>query len=204
MGIPLEDIRQIVVPAEDSALQEAMAVLEGRICAFTAAVREVVSSLQLQRGTPDHAIDVDLVATAAVESATTPDAGATSPADEASAPPVRKPTASRRLKPRHNQPAGNDLPLEDAISHEAESSALPAGPIPESEPPAPELTPEELQRKQDEALLAALDEATSKAVRVLHRLNPNKPLAELIRQAEKSLAEQPAKTAGKSWFRFGK
>jgi hypothetical protein len=183
MDMPASDIPDIMVPQEDGAIREALADLDRKLALHAAAMRDVEIRLrEIVVSTEPPALQV--VANAAKEE---------SPRTEISAPPV----SPQRLK---------DVPAQ--ARSERKKSAEPAAETPPPVEPAETATPVEAAAEptglsEEEALLASLDEATSKAIRVMRRLNPNRSVQELLKQIEKQkdAAGSAPKAAAKSWFR---
>ncbi len=231
MSDPREDIRNIAIPGDDSTIQEALVDLDRKLAAFTAAVRgaadrgrdepaEQVASPQ------DEGVDAETMEQARKAAAARllePRARAGRKVRE----PVQESAAPDEV-PQAEAPADEPRPMETAAG-EAPSNLI-AGPAAEDAEPAeqaasqidqpvaqdgadcedatageaaaPDEDPTEPQG--DEALLASLDDATRKAVRVLRRLNPSKSLQELLEQLRNAPHEQHDRPANKSWFRFGR
>lgn len=214
MGTPIEDIRRLSVPAEDDALRSAVAELDQKLSEYAAAVRAL--SAQVRPGAVHPEIAAIEPAPAMVEPSPTAVQPPAAPAEASAAPQVGKRLASRlsgRPSPKTDAPAGDvespGQPRPPAV--EPQAAAAPSH-TEESEP-APDLTepqvpaadePSTAPVSEEEALLATLDEPIAKAVRIMRRLNSHKPIQELVEQAQKHVADQPAKTATKAWFRFGR
>ncbi len=166
MDTSLPNMPCLAVPPEDGALQSALAELDAKLVAYSAAVREVRG--QLAQSARAEALP------------TTADAS-----DEAG-----KPTPTLLAVPLARLKA---LTLE-----------TPAAPL-DGRPASAGATPAEPQAaaSTEEVLLASLDEATSKTVRVRRRLDPHKTIQEILKQieAQKDHADPATKQASKSWFR---
>jgi hypothetical protein len=180
--MPASDILNITVPQEDGAIREALADLDRKLAVHAAAVRDVEARLREVVQSAKSAAPRGDEEAAQEEPART----------EMSAPPV----PPQRLK---------DVPAQ--ARSEKKKSVEPAAEIPPAVEPA-ETTPAEpvagpVGLSEEEALLASLDEATSKAIRVMRRLNPNRSVQELLKQVEKQrdAAGSAPKAAAKSWFR---
>lgn len=183
MGMPLQDIREIAVPPEDAALQSAVAQLDRKLTEYAAALRQIAARLQARPESPCPEA-----------------ASAAAPQAELQAEPqtrveARKPGVRRLTERTAGKADKVVVPAESATPSPSPSAGPQA--LAHEEAAEPPLT-------GDEALLASLDEPTAKAIRVLRRLNPQKSVQELLKQAESHPHEQPAKTANKAWFRFGR
>jgi hypothetical protein len=175
MGTSLPDISNIAMPQEEEALAEALADLDRKLAAYAAAVHEADARLR-ETARPSQAPATD----------------ETPPEPKATVPPET--TANGRVPPQRLRDVAGHAP-----APKQPTPTEPAAATPET-PAAPPAAPTE-----EETLLASLDESTSKAVRVLRRLNPNKSLQELLKQVEerKDAPGHAAKPTGKSWFRRG-
>lgn len=164
MGTSSPDIRDIQVPQEDGAIQEAFADLDRKLSVHAGAVRDAEARL---RETARHHQEPT---SQPIESAP----------EETPPPPqpnvVRVPL--QRLR---------DVPIQPAVEKAAPQEPPPKAPASDD----------------DETLLASLDQATSKAIRVMRRLNPNRSVQDLLAQIEKQKDSTgpAAKPASKSWFR---
>ncbi len=178
MGVSLEDIQQLGVPVEDSILPDALAALDEKLADYAAAVSDLATRLHPRQETPSGVAELPAE-------------------DELPAPPeVRKHVANRLIERSADESNQAVAATETAPATEPGEPAASVPATETSETPAP--------MTDDETLLASLDEATAKAVRVLHRLNPGKTLQELVEYVRDHPPEQHAKPAGKSWFRFGR
>jgi len=87
--------------------------------------------------------------------------------------------------------------VEAAVQTEAKTPDTPAQ--------VPAIPSREEQRAEDEALLAGLDEATAKAIRVMRRMCMNqKSVRELLAEYEAKKGSAAESGGKKSWFRRGK
>jgi hypothetical protein len=201
--MPAADIADIMVPQEDGAIQEALADLDRKLAVHAAAVREAEARLR------------EIAETAGV--CAPPRA---EPAPQEETPPKAKgtPIALKRL---------TDVPAREPIEKAEPTKPLvektePTKPLlDKTEPTKPSVkkvapdestveptppidpTPEPAALSDEEALLASLDEQTSKTIHVMRRLNPNRSVQDLLKQVEKQkdAAGSAAKPAAKSWFR---
>ena len=173
MGMPASDIPDIMVPREDGAIQEALADLDRKLTVHAAAVRDAESRLREITDTAD--VSAPPMAQAAPQEETPPEASVTR------------------------------VPLQRLKNVAAQAPAVKAEPARPSveKAVADEPEPGPAVLSDDEALLASLDEATGKAIRVMRRLNPNRSVQDLLKQVEKqkNAAGSAAKPAAKSWFR---
>jgi hypothetical protein len=176
MGTSLPEIPNITVPQEEEALQSALADLDHSLTAYAAALHEADARLR-QMVHPSQT--------------QTDRKSQTGPQEKTpSAPAAGVPVPQQRLRDVATQP-----PTPKKQPQAEPSAAAPAvAPAAAAEPPT-----------EEEALLASLDEPTSKAIRVLRRLNPNRFVQELLKQVEerKDAPGHAAKPANKSWFRRG-
>lgn len=196
MGMPASDIQDITVPQEDGAIQEALADLDRKLAVHAAAVRDV------------QALLLDLAKQANLSVSTPPETQV--PEDTPPAASETKRLPPQRLKDtatvapvEATEPVESaaDVPQVTAPAEPADETPTPADPAHAATSDAPGEKPTGLS--EDDALLASLDEATSKAIRVLRRLNPDRSVRELLKQVEKQrdAANSAPKPAAKSWFR---
>lgn len=193
MGTPIEDIRLIAIPSEDDALDTAVAEMDRKFTEYASAVRQIASRLDFDR-TP---------ALAAAQLPPLP--------DETAAPVPERAKVGKRLAQRHSKKVDTPAPIVEepaietpAYQIEATEPAVGKQTVQDDAAVSAEAPDAPPVMTEDEALMASLDEQTLKALRLMHRLNPNKPLKDLVEQARKTPAEQPAKAANKNWFRLGR
>lgn len=207
MGV--EEMGQFALPPEDGALVDALATLDRKIAEYAAAVRQIATRLHGPAQEPPQEVTqvtVDLTDEPVVSCE------------------QRKHVASRLTERATDNPqslphSAQTLDLTQKLTPEAAPDATPLKPVRSVEYKTTAATPAEPGDANpiadaaagtspaltgDEALLAAVDEATAKAVRVLHRLNPRKTVQELIEHVKAHPPEQHLKSAAKSWFRFGR
>jgi len=172
--MPASDIPDITVPQEEGAIREALADLDRKLAVHVAAVRDAEARL-------------GEIAQRAAES--TPLTVETAPREEA--PPPRESVVRVPLQR-----------LKDVPTQTPAAKGEPGSPAVEKAAPA-EPTSGPAALSDDEALPASLDEAASKAIRVMRRLNPNRSVQDLLKQIkkQKDTAGSAAKPAAKSWFR---
>jgi uncharacterized coiled-coil protein SlyX len=183
MGMPASDVPDIMVPQEDGAIQEALADLDRKLAVHAAAVRDVEARLR------EVVQNTQAPAPQAVEDT----AAEESPPTETNPP---------RVPPQRLKDLSTSEPAEKRKPAEPVADTPPAA-TPADTPTSVEPAAESAGLSEEEALLASLDEATSKAIRVMRRLNPNRSVQELLKQVEKQkdAASSAPKPAAKSWFR---
>ncbi len=227
MSMPEADI---AIPREDGAIQEALADLDKKLSTHAVAVRDAERRLRemlspreepaggearvpnremAQQEPPSHAPH-DTPHKAAASPATTSrvlsarlknnNVGSAAAKSEAASPVVekeKKPEAAVEGAEAAT-PVAQAAAKSDTHRDGAEATESPAATQARAEP-----EPSGAASHEEEALLASLDEATAKAVRVQRRLNPGKSVQELLKQVDKHKdgAGPAPKAAAKSWFR---
>ncbi len=219
MNTSLPDIREIEVPSEGAALQHALGDLESKLSAFTTAMRDIEARLDQiaqpqdaaaetgsRRRSRGRAAKVGQVQETVVQEVPPSAQEARPEAQEAQqvvpeAQTVAVQEPQQRPDAQPVEPPGNKkAPPTDARpagAPQAQAELPATGP---AEAPPPEAPP---AASEDEVLLASLDEATCKAIKVMRRLDPHKPVKELLKRIEerKDAPRQAAKPASKSWFK---
>lgn len=222
MKTSLPDIRDIVVPREGQALHDAFANLDDQLAAFTSAMQAMEALLKQMAQPQDAAGET---APRGRSKGRTAKASYAQEAVEPEAPAPTQETQPDRQEARpevpddavqESRPRPEDLPVKPSTAKQAPSTDTPATQTPQAQdvlpktptlqaPPqeSPLQEPASAAPSEDEVLLASLDEATVKAIKVMRRLEPNKSVKELLKRIEerKDQPVQAAKPAGRSWFK---
>jgi hypothetical protein len=199
------------VPADDGALNRALADVDAKLTAWLAAVQAAL------RSAPDHASDatIEQVASAADESRyAEPMPDAAEPVAETDALPEVAPPESHMAEasPTTDAPPSTAEVAPPALSV---AEVLPAPPWAEAPAPADsppdethEVTPPEQPKLADaevgeEQLLASLDEQTQAAIRIRRRLSGHrKSVRELLKEIKQTdLPKETPKPRSKRWWR---
>lgn len=208
MNTSLPDIRDIAVPCQGGALRDALGDLDSKLTAFTAAMQAVEARLgqiaQPQEAAGETGSRRRTKARAAKAGQVQETVVKEAPRSAQEAPP-QKPAGTVQ----EQQPPPADVTVERPEDKKTPpADALPAditqmAPPPETGPA--QAPPQEAQpaASEDEVLMASLDEETCKAIKVMRRLDPHRPVKELLKRIEerKDTPRQVAKPAGKSWFK---
>jgi hypothetical protein len=199
------------VPADDGALDRALADVDAKLTAWLAAVQGAL------RSGPDQAADatIEQVASAAEElCAAEPMPAASGPVAEADASDEASPAESHMVEagppadapPSTAEAAPPALSAAEVVSEPplADAPASPDVSLDETAEAAPSEQPESTDAEVDEEqLLASLDEQTQAAIRIRRRLSGHRrsvrELLEEIRQMD-SVRETP-KPRSKRWWR---
>ena len=221
MRTPLPDIRDIAVPPESQALQDALGDLDQKLAAFTSAM-QTVEALLSQIAQPQEAARE--TAPRGRFKGRTAKAGQAQEGVPQEAPPPPQATQPQAQTEVHEarpeaqagavqepRPRGEDLPVESSAAKEVAPADTPPAQGPQVQAVRPESSPGQTPPQEaapaapseDEVLLASLDEATVKVIKVMRRLEPNKPVKELLKRIEerKDQPVQTAKPASRSWFK---
>jgi len=212
MNTPLPGIRDIAVPRERGALRDAIDDLERKLTAFTKAVHAVEALLERiahVQGAPaetgTHRRPMGRAAKAVQTRQASVQEAPPSPQESQQTLAEGQAVAAQEPRPRAEdaaaeRPADKKAPLPDARPEDT--------PVARVEQPATgsaQVLPQETApaASEDEVLMASLDEATCKAIKMMRRLDPHKPLKELLKRIEeqKDGPGQAAKPAGRSWFK---
>lgn len=199
------DLPDLSLPPQDADIRHALADVEARLSAWTAAIAAVQDSLP--SGTPPgSAEDESTPSVAAPGTAlSNPSAEIPSAAPEQAKAPM---TASAAVEPSPASPAGTkDAPI-------PKNSQPPAAPVPPAEHTAPHRGTKARQKapaikapskEDDEALLASLDPETAKAIRIMRRLSfEKKSVRELLEEYKATNSGPgPADNQKKSWWSRG-
>jgi hypothetical protein len=205
MDKKLPDIWNIAVPCEDRQIEVALVDLDNKLTAFVAAMQAIGSRLSLIAEAHEAAAETGArrrtkgrPAAAARDAKPEPKETPPVPQTEAAQAPVQGAGDVPGGPAADGGVPAPSKPPKQVVQVPNEPAAAKADQTPQ-EDAAPEA------ESDDEVLLASLDEATSKAIRVMRRLEPNKPVKELLKRIEerKDQPGQAAKPASKSWFKRG-
>ncbi len=201
----------VVLPPDDGSIQQALAELETRMTAWTAAMSDAQAVLRESARQHGIAMPAEAAAPAAPEKPVQPEPAApaaTAPSEppvKPSVPQIRKDRAVMAVSSGPAKKSGKPRPA----TEEAPAAEEPAlKPQPEARPAvaAPAPPGSEAALREDEALLASLDEETANAIRVMRRMDfGRRSVAELLKEYEMSRgASKPSGSKGKSWWSRGK
>lgn len=199
------DIAEISVPSEDGSIAEALADLDGKLAAWSAAMRAAEARFAEMSADNPH------------EAATTDPSPADEPAPGGADSEARVDAAEPGddsgdgdTEPKRSETGLASVAAQAGVetagdAKETRGSAMDAAAQPvaaEAESEAPCAPDQDKGEDQDEALLATLDAETAKAIRVMRRLTPTKKtVRELLGEYQARQANEPAaQPQKKSWF----